>query len=248
MDRVRRRRLAEQLAAKIARSRKDLVAVVLFGSVARADDALDSDVEMFALVRRASLEPQQFVLDGTLFTVYWSSASGFRAHMLEPDGDATRFGFVEGVALYDPRGWFARLRRDIASLPPSFFQKSAKRALASTYESLGKARNAERRSDRTDLDSSVRWVAHEALVVLALINRRHYTTERSMVSEWKEFPDVPRGFERRLLPCLHPKGSNRQRRDAAEALWRLLRNWSSRRNVRIPTVRSIASVTIPKSR
>src|SRR2546427_908873 len=132
MERARRRKLAEDLADRVARSRKDVVAVVLFGSVARGDDGPDSDVELTAVVRREGHEAQRFVLGGVLFNVYWSSAAGYRRHMLEPDGDATRHGFLDGIALYDPHGWFRRLRREVAKLPPSFYRQSAEDALHQT--------------------------------------------------------------------------------------------------------------------
>src|SRR3972149_3977627 len=134
MERTRRRRLAEQLAAKVARSRKDVVAVILFGSVARGDDGPDSDVELTAVVRRAGGAAQRFVLGGVLFNVYWRNAAGERRHMLEPDGDATRHGLLDGLPLYDPFRWFARLKREVADLPASFYRRSAEDALPQLYE------------------------------------------------------------------------------------------------------------------
>ena len=52
MERARRRKLVNELAAKIRTRRSDARAVILFGSVARGDDRPDSDVDMVVIARR----------------------------------------------------------------------------------------------------------------------------------------------------------------------------------------------------
>ncbi len=247
MERTRRRRLAERLAAKIVKSRKDVVAVVLFGSVARGDDGPHSDVELAAVVRRGEWKAQRFVLDGILFDVYWSSAAGLRRHMLQPDGNATRLGFADGVALYDSRGWFARLQRDVRRLPHSFYRRSAEDALQSMYEYVCKARNARRRRDELNIVYATGVVGYEARVLAALLNRRHYRTENTMGNEWWRFPDLPRNFAGHVAPLLAARASPERRYDAAMALWRLCRAWAARRGVRLNVVRDLRDVRIPKT-
>ncbi len=245
MDRARRRQLAEELAAKVVRAREDVVAVVLFGSVARGDDAPHSDVELFVAVRRGEWSTQRFVLGGVLFDVYWSSAVGLRRHMLEAHGDATRHGFLDGVPLYDPHGWFAQLKRDVSHLPQSFYRKSAEHALHSMYEYVCKARNAQRRGDTGNVVYATGVIGHEARVIVALLNRRHYRSENTMTTEWRGFPDLPRQFARLVTPLLGDRTPARRRYECAMALWRVTRSWAGRRGVRLRTVRSLRHVRIP---
>ncbi len=245
MNRTRRRRLAEELTAKIVKSKKDVVAIVLFGSVARGDDAPDSDVEICVILRRGGQRPQRFVLDGVLFTVYWFSTAGMRRQMLEVSGDATRHGFKEGIALYDPNGWFARLRRDIERLPAEFYHKCAEDALHSMYEYVCKARNAWRRKDTANIVYATGVVGYEARVLAALMNRRHYRSENSMMSEWREFPDLPMGFTRYVDSLISDSATPQKRYNAAMNLWRITRVWANRRDVKLRTVRGLHEVSIP---
>lgn len=247
MERARRRRLAEELAAKVVKSRKDVVAVVLFGSVARGDDGPDSDVELAALVRRGGHAAQRFVLGGVLFNVYWSSAAGYRRNMLEPDGDASRHGFLDGVPLYDPHGWFARLKREVANLPPSFYRQSAEDALHQMYEYVCKARNAWRRGDGPNVLYATGVVGYLGRVLVALVNRRHYRTENTMGTEWREFHDLPADFGRLLAPLIAERATLRRRYEASMALWRGCRAWAARRGIRLNAVRGLHAVRFPKT-
>jgi len=247
MERARRRRLAEQLAAKLAKSREDVVAVILFGSVARGDDGPDSDVELTVVVRKGGHEAQRFVLGGILFSVYWSSAAGVRRHMLEPEGDATRHGYLDGIPLYDPHGWFARLGRDIRTLPPSYYRKSATDALHQMYEYVCKARNAKRCGDDPNIVYATGVVGYLARVVVALVNRRHYASENTMTTEWREFPDLPPYFARLVEPLYDDGTPAAKRYEVAEALWRETRAWAARHGVRLHTVRSLSGIRAPKT-
>ena len=246
MDRARRRRLAEELAAKIVRARKDVRAVILFGSVARGDDLPDSDVELRVVAAKGPWEPTRFLLDGILFSVYWTRWPSLMHGMLEPDGDAQRRGFLAGVALYDPEGLFRKLYARVAALPPSFYPKSAEEALFQAYEYVCKARNARRRGDRANLEYGARVAAYNLASVVALVNRRHFTSENTMSSEWREFPDLPRGFDR-IAAILDGGTSDRRLAEDTEALWRITRDWAARRGVRLRTVRSLREVRIPKT-
>lgn len=251
MERARRRRLAEELAAKVAKSRKDVMAVVLFGSVARGDDGPDSDVEIAAVVRGSRSAPrdaQRFVLGGVLFSVYWYNAPGLRAQMLSADGDASRHGFLDGVALHDPFRWFERLKGEVAALPESFYAKSSEEALHQMYEYVCKARNAWRRKDDANVVYATGVVGSLARVVAALVNRRHYASENTMATEWRDFPDLPASFGRHLAPLLAEAASSERRYEAAMALWRSTREWAARRGVRLRTIRDLREIRIPGMR
>lgn len=220
MERLVRRRLSDQLAGRIAKSRRDIVAVVLFGSVARGDDGPDSDVELAAVVRRLSgkRNVERFVLGGVLFSVYWYDAAGLRNQMLSMDGDASRHGFLRGIALHDPLGWFDRLKREVGNLPPSFYRRSAEDALHQMYEYVCKARNARGRGDEANLVYATGVVGYQARVLAALLNHRHYVSENTMTDEWRGFPDLPAAFPRWVEPLLGGSATVDERYESAMAL------------------------------
>lgn len=248
MERVRRRRLAEQLAAKVQRSRDDIVAVVLFGSVARGDDGPDSDVDLCIITRRGgSRQKQYFVLEGTLFSLLWRSAMGVRHEMLDVEGDATRHGFLDGIALYDPTGWFVRLRREVENVPASLFRESATETLHNMYEYVCKARNAWREGDGDNVQYATGVVGYEARVLVALMNRYHYRSENTMTTAWRRFTDLPPEFARHVGALLQARTSVAARYRAAMALWTNTQRWASRRGVSLRTVRSLGEVRIPKT-
>jgi len=78
------------------------------------------------------------------------------------------------------------------------------------------------------------------------VNRRHFTSENTVSSEWREFPDLPRGFDR-IAAILDGGTSDRRLAEDTEALWRITRDWAARRGVRLRTVRSLREVRIPKT-
>src|SRR3990170_5147628 len=129
MDRARRRKLVEDLAAKIRRSRRDVRAIVLFGSVARGDDLPDSDVDLIVVAGLGPWKPQKFTLGGVLFNVYWKRWPGLLRDMLEPGPGAERHGFLEGEALYDPDGLLTKLRSLAGRLPEAWYRESAEAEL-----------------------------------------------------------------------------------------------------------------------
>ena len=247
MEHTRRRRLADELAARVAKSRKDIVSVVLFGSVARGDDGADSDVDVAAVVRRGGRKAERFVLGGILFNVYWHNGAGLRHQMLEPDGDATKHGFLDGLPVYDPVGWFARLRREVERLPPSYYRRSAEDALHQMYEYVCKAGNARRRGDEANVVYATGVVGYIARVLAALLNRGHYRSENTMTNEWRQFQDLPRDFPRLVRPLIGGSTTARVRYASAIDLWRLCLRWSARRGVRLRTVRGLPTIRVPKT-
>ena len=248
MDRARRRKLVEDLAAKIRRSRKDVRAIILIGSVARGDDLPDSDVDLAVVASRGPWKPQKFTLDGALFNVYWKRWPSLLREMLEPGPGAERHGFLEGEALYDPERLLTKLRSLVGQLPEAWYRESAAAELEEAYEYVGKAKNAWRRRDRANLEYGARVAAYRLASVVAYVNRRHFSTENAVSTEWREFPDVPPGFARPFRRIVQGRPSDRALHEATLALWRVTRDWAAARGVRLHAVRSLAGVRIPKTR
>ena len=247
MERARRRRLVEELAAKIRRRRKDVRAIVLFGSVARGDDRPASDVDVIVIAKRGPWEPQRFVLGGVLFNVYWKSWPTIMREMLELRGDATRHGFLDGVELYDPEGLMRKLRKLVAALPESFARACAKESLHEMYEYVCKARNAWRSHDRENLVYAARVTATHATTVVAILNRRHYASENTVWSGWRDFPDLPPKFSTLVSRIFIARLPDRRLYETTMAVWDATRRWAARKGVRLHMVRSLPAIRAPKT-
>ena len=247
MQRARRRKLVNDLALKIRRTRPDVRSVILFGSVARGDDLSDSDVDLTVIAKRGPWEPQRFVLGGVLFNVYWKSWQSMLRDMLELRGDATRHGFLDGVALYDPEGLLPKLRKLVASLPESFVRASATEALHEMYEYVCKVRNAWRSRDRANLEYAARITATHATTVVALLNHRYYASENAVWAGWRAFPDLPPGFSALVPRVFKGRLPNRRLYETAMATWDTTRAWAAQRGVRLRVVRTLRAVRVPKT-
>src|SRR3989475_11612990 len=75
-----RLKLAEMIAAELRlRERRNLVAVGLYGSVARGEDRTHSDVDLLVVGRKKSATIQHLVRAGTLVTILQQTPAGGRA-------------------------------------------------------------------------------------------------------------------------------------------------------------------------
>lgn len=161
------RAVARDLAARGAR------AVVLTGSHARGDAHAHSDIDLMAIVprrpsgedRRTWLRPVR-VIGGQLVTVAWETEASARATFRNPER-ATTFvpGWREAIALHDPDGFAARIKR---------------RAEAWTWREIAAAADAHVANGITGLAEEV----HKLAGMLATGNRHAAAAQRSILAVW----------------------------------------------------------------
>ena len=156
---VDRMRLAKAIARELRqRERSNLVAVGVFGSVARGEDRTFSDLDLLVVTRRRRRGIRHEIRDGVLVTVHQVTPAEARREVTEgPWLNGPLSGWRGTRALYDPARLIARLR-GIARRPSrEAFRESARRDLIETLEEYGKVKNAIASGDLEEARSMVVW-------------------------------------------------------------------------------------------
>jgi kanamycin nucleotidyltransferase len=194
--------LAHELTCRlVARFGSDLVAVGLYGSLARGDDGPFSDIEMCAVLNGpAPVRRYEFVYRGFKVEVDLDEREVLPAEVaaLTEEWPVRAGQFLDMVALYDPEGFIPRLRRAVPSLEP----ETAKAALVQvfvddTYEMMGKVRNAWAADEGRGLGflpaAAVDLVGQTAKL-LGLAHRHYYRGRSTVIPEALSLSPLPAGF------------------------------------------------------
>ncbi len=241
------RAVAKRVARRILRERDDVVAIAIVGSVARGEAAPGSDLDMAVVVRGGQGKHLEVVHDEALISIHFWPRSEFERHFTEPSAWlSSRHGGLRAEILYDPRSLFPKVRARVARISDGVSRESARLALTGMYEYRGKLRNAHRRRDHANLVYAAWSVGLTAIHLVALLNRRAYTSENTLWTEWRSFPYLPPRFaELVTIACGFRRVSDRELVRATESLWRTCSRWAGLRGIGLPVVRSVASIEIP---
>jgi len=162
--RGRRWTVAREVARELReREGSNLVAVGVYGSVARGEDRRFSDLDLLVVTRRRRRGIRHGIREGVLVTVHQVTPAEARREVTEgPWLNGPLSGWRETRALYDPAGLIARLRT-IARRPyPEALRESARRDLIETLEEYGKVRNAIASGDLEEARQMVVWFTEHA--------------------------------------------------------------------------------------
>ncbi|MFO7171818.1 MAG: kanamycin nucleotidyltransferase C-terminal domain-containing protein [Bacillota bacterium] len=245
MDRAQRLALAEAIARRCQEVWGErLLALGLYGSLARGEDGPYSDIEMYAVLRG----------EGEAFSYEWS-AGPWKAEVDVYTPDVLlaraarvdeRWPLVAGVycqvrPLYDPEGFFRRLRQTAAAIPPERFRQAVEETLVGElYELIGKARNARVRGEESYLPELAVKTAHQGAMVLGLHHRRWYTAGSRVLPEALALPDRPPGFDPLARMVMAGRLSSPDAVTAAlEGFWAGVTEWARRHGYRIDSPQAI---------
>ncbi len=173
--------LARRFAADLRhRERSNLVAVGVYGSVARGKERRHSDLDLLVVLRTKRPALGIHVRDGILITVLQCTPEEARSEVTgtRSDLNAVLGGWRAMSPVYDPTRLLRTLRSRAERPPAAQFVAAARRALLETYEDLGKLRNAVASRDRDEAREMAIWFTNGAMGALFDLEGYVLTTGR----------------------------------------------------------------------
>ena len=214
------------------REGRNLVAVGVFGSVARGDDREFSDIDLLVVVRRKRKGIRTRMWRGTLLTVHQLTPAEAREEVTGqgPWLNDALGGWRSMRALHDPARLIARLRARARRPTARQFRESAGRAILSTYEDYGKLRNAVAAGDREEAREMALWFSSGAAGSLLDLEGHVLVSGRRMFIEARRYGALGRA----IWSLRYDPLSLRETERLAARVWALLLERARKRGVSIP--------------
>jgi len=216
--------LGRKIASQIINSYKDAVlAICIYGSVAKKLDRPYSDLEIFCVVNDNLELPSKFyVYDGLLVEIDYFQESKFLGEAAKKGRD-WHLGadqFRNRIVLFERDNWLRKLEKVVAGNDRMDFTEELQNATIGMTESLAAVRNAHTKRDHLDLRTRAFYLAWDAARVVFLYNRRYVLTTSWFWKQLFECQEQPKGF-RKLVDVVagFEKSTNSKLVDAAERLW-----------------------------
>jgi kanamycin nucleotidyltransferase len=239
LPRTQRMAIAHEIAERVQeRFHPEVVAIGLYGSLAREEDGPYSDIELFGVLRT-----DHYTHCYEWCTPAWKAEVDLygkqtlreRAARVDERWPLTHSALQTVLPLYDPEQFFAEIRTIVQSRPEVLFREPIEHLVVeNVFEDIGKIRNAQALGTLTTLPALVLKLVQAVALVVGLANRHCYTTGTRVISEAVALQDLPDGF--RELGQVVLTGDLRdgeQLGAACERLWRGLNIWAGGHGYRI---------------
>jgi kanamycin nucleotidyltransferase len=223
---------------------KSILAIGVYGSISKGTDGPFSDIEMFCVLRESdesadfcyewSAGPWKAEVDVCTADVLLKTAS-----TVEERWPLTHGPYFSQLSLYDPEGFFPKLKEAAESPTPKDFQNAIQEVLVGeVYELVGKLRNASLNGPHTYLPYLAMQFAQYGAMLIGLHNRKLYSTGSMVLPEALQLPHRPDGFDdvaRMVMPGELTEPSRIV--SACEHFWSGLVKWAAEHGYVIHTQR-----------
>lgn len=247
MSRDERLQLCDEILERLHKAyQQRVLAVGVYGSVARGTDGPYSDVEMLCVVRDAS-GPADFSHEWSAGP--WKAEVNIlsadtllqEASTVEGEWPLTHGPYFAPLPLYDPGNFFPLLKKAAESPTEADFTQAINEVLVGEMcEYIGKLRNTTAKGSYTYLPYLTMQFAHYGAMLIGLHNRKLYTTGAQVLPEAVQLPGRPAGYDRVAGLVMSGELTDGQRLiEACEKLWSGLVQWADKHGY------TIASECIP---
>ncbi len=233
---------AHQIAAQLqAHFGNELLAIGLYGSLARGTDGPYSDIEMWCVLRGEEIDDAYEWTTGP-----WKAEVDVRSQdtitheAAELDGDwaMTHGSFVHVLPLYDPQNLFPALAEQVfAHTDAEFDAVMCEVIIGEIYEIIGKVRNlAITYPDQLPpmLPFYVISLVRYAAWLIGLANRRLYTTTSVMLAESLTLPNQPVGYAELCVNVMSGELSEPEKLyGLVNRFWEGVEEWAQVRNLKL---------------
>jgi kanamycin nucleotidyltransferase len=186
----RRLALAKSITADLrGREGRNLLAVGLYGSVARGEERRHSDIDLLVVVRRKSPRIHHEVKEGIVATILQQTAEEAKSEVTgsRPDLNAILGGWTSLKPLYDPTGILQRLRARARRTSARQFREASYWACLEAYEDVGKLWNAIEAGDMDEAREMAIWFSGAAAGALLDLHAHVLKTGRRGIVEASRF-------------------------------------------------------------
>lgn len=194
MKREERLKIAKRIARKVLKKYGNKVlAIGVYGSVARGEDRRYSDLDMIVIVKkkREGIYDRFFIYKGLPVLVEFETIEEVKKRIrnmwfkwpLEVNA------FLSILPLFDPQHVFTKFKREYERLSEKDFREGAMNALEHVYEYFLTVKNAYVYKEREKLLLQARVFARSVACFLALINHTYFKSGKKVFEQkFKKYP------------------------------------------------------------
>lgn len=232
LDRASRMALAHEIADRIlSLHQQSLLAIGLYGSLARGTDGPYSDLEMLCVLDSVGEDyTYEWVYGSWKAEVNFYSQEVLLAQATGVRGDwpLTHGSYQQILVLYDPGDFFVKLRDAMLALPPERFMETIREVIVGElYEWIGKLRNARYMGHTTYLPELALNMAKYGAFIIGLFNRHTYSTGPRLLEESLALPYRPAGYDALCHLAMRGDLSYPDRMaELCEAFWAGVEQWA----------------------
>ncbi|MGC5772485.1 ANT(4')-I family aminoglycoside nucleotidyltransferase [Paenibacillus pabuli] len=221
-----------------------ILAIGVYGSVSRGTDGPFSDIEMFCVLCESS--------ESVEFSYEWS-AGPWKAEVnvcsedvlletastVEGEWPLTHGPFFSQLSLYDPKGFFPKLKEVAESPTIEDFRHAINEVLVGEmYEFVGKLRNVSLSGPHTYLPYLAVEFAQYGAMLVGLHHQKLFSTGSLVLPEALELPSRPEGFDNVARMVMSGELAEPSKIvSACENFWSGLVNWAAEHGYVISTKR-----------
>lgn len=219
-------------------------AIGVYGSISRGTDGPFSDIEMFCVLNESSESvdfcyewsagPWKAQVDVSSADILLKTAS-----TVEGEWPLTHGQFFSQLSLYDPKGFFPKLKEAAESPKKEDFRRAINEVLVGgMYEFVGKLRNANLNGPHTYLPYLAVEFAQYGAMLVGLHNQKLFSTGSMVLPESLELLSRPEGFDNVVRLVMSGELAEPSRIvSTCENFWNGLVNWATEHDYIISTKR-----------
>src|SRR4030042_1431184 len=181
----------------VSRYGKEIIGIALYCSVAKNEDAEYSDLEFW--IATTDKVPSREVLSiykGQSIELFYGQAENFitdtkTCSPFWPLQADMRRSFI---IMHEQNNYFEKIHQAAMGLPENDFSDAIKERMLRTLELVGKLRNAWGNNDQYGILALARELAFSFALIIGLVNRSYYKSQRGMYQKSKEMPLKPEDY------------------------------------------------------
>ncbi len=224
--------------AETFRAHFGVLAIGLYGSLARGDDGPYSDIEMYCVARGEGIDEDYEWSEGAWkaeVNVQSPEVIAAWAAELDEFWPLTHGSCVNILPLHDPTRFFESLREAVFDHADEEYDDLIRGVIVGElYEFLGKIRNAAAGGKTENLSALVVEMAQYGAYIIGLANRTLYTSSATMFSESRALADKPSGYDQLCELVTSGRLENpAQIARAADRFWEGIEAWAAEKSIPI---------------